>query len=209
MYTKPATKWLSLVTTFILGQPPSLSNTSAVILAGGQGKRVGLRQKALLPYQGRPLLHWVLQRLTTQGVPIWLNVNSNAAEYEAYGLPQFSDQHQGFLGPLSGMQAAWNSIDSDWIVFVPCDNPNLPQDLIVRLMQAQSVNPAPLMVVQDGQRIQPLYLLMHRSMRRALDQALARSHLSASRWIQENQHTLVDFSDQPNGFQNLNVFEAD
>ena len=188
---------------------PCLSNTSAVILAGGQGKRVGLRQKALLPYQNKPLLHWVLQRLMPQGVPIWLNVNSNAAGYKAYDLPQFSDQHQAFLGPMSGIQAAWRSIESDWIVFVPCDNPNLPQDLIERLMQAYLIDPAPLMVVEDGQRIQPLYLLMHRSMNLALDQALERSHLSVFRWIQENQHTLVDFSDQPDCFRNLNTIETD
>ncbi|VAW47497.1 hypothetical protein MNBD_GAMMA03-1485 [hydrothermal vent metagenome] len=172
---------------------------------------MGGRQKALLPYQGKPLLSWVLQRLALQGVDIWLNVNSTIPDYKHYGLPQFSDQYQGqgFLGPLSGMQSAWGWVESDWIVFVPCDNPNLPNDLIERLMHAYSNQPAPLIVAHDGQRIQPLYLLMHRHMLLALDQALEQSHLSVIRWIQENQHTLVDFSDQPDGFQNLNVFEMD
>ena len=188
--------------------PPCFSSLSVVILAGGQGKRVGARQKALLPYQGKPLLSWVVQGLAEKKLPILLNVNSQDSAYQSYDLPQFSDQYQGFLGPLAGMQAAWGNVTTDWIVFVPCDNPSLPNHLIERLLQAYSRHPAPLVAVHDGQRVQPLYLLMHRSMASKLRQALEQSHLSVSRWIQENPHVLADFSDQSQSFKNINILES-
>jgi molybdopterin-guanine dinucleotide biosynthesis protein A len=188
--------------------PPCFSSISVVILAGGQGKRVGVRQKALLLYQGKPLLYWVLQRLPKKVLPILLNVNSQDLEYKTYDLPQFSDEYQGFLGPLAGMQAAWKQVALDWIAFVPCDNPSLPADLIERLIQGYSIDPAPLVVAYDGRRVQPLYLLMHCSMASNLKRALEKSHLSVSRWIQENPHCCVDFSDQPRAFQNINTLES-
>ena len=188
--------------------PPSLSSLSVVILAGGQGKRVGTRQKALLSYQGQPLLKWILKDLAEKKLPILLNVNAHHSDYKVYDLPQFSDQYKGFLGPLAGMQAAWNWVESDWIVFVPCDNPSLPSNLIERLLQAYAMYPAPLVVAHDGQRVQPLYLLMHRSMASKLKQALEQSHLSVSRWIQENPHARADFSDQYESFKNINTLES-
>jgi len=189
--------------------PPHCLNVSIVILAGGQGKRVGFRQKALLPYQGEPLLTRVLQRLVPLKFPIFLNVNVRSSEYEWYDLPQFSDDYQGFLGPLAGMHAAWHHVSSDWIVFVPCDNPSLPKLFIEKLMAAHQVQPAPLMVVHDGERMQPLYLLMHCCMLPALERALEQSHLSVSRWITENVHTMVDFSKEKPAFQNINTLDRD
>lgn len=187
---------------------PCLSNLSVVILAGGQGKRVGYRQKALMPYQGQSLLSSILQCLTPQGVPIWLNVNADDSQYKAYQLPLFSDNYQGFLGPLAGMQAAWQWVESDWIVFVPCDNPSLPRQLIERLMQTYQQQPAPLIAVHDGERIQPLYLLMHRSMSPMLEKAIKNTHLSVFRWIQENPHSVADFSKENQLFQNLNKIDT-
>jgi len=196
------------VSELIKNSPPCFSNISVVILAGGQGKRVGERQKALLLYQGKPLLYWVLQRLPKTPVPILLNVNSQNLAYQTYDLSLFSDEFQGFLGPLAGMQAAWEQVTGDWIVFVPCDNPRLPDHLIERLIQRYSIDPAPLVVAYDGQRVQPLYLLMHRSMASNLKRALEKSHLSVSRWIKENPHACADFSDQPQAFQNINTLES-
>ncbi len=190
-------------------QPPSLETCSAVILAGGQGSRVGFRQKALLMYRGAPLLSAVLQRLTPQKLPVWINANAEQSVYQSYGYAVFSDEYKGFLGPLAGMQAAWQNVASDWIVFMPCDNPALPDTLVERLMQAYIQRPAPLVVAHDGERIQPLYLLMHRCMAPILAQAIERSHLSVLRWIYENEHSVADFSaERFNCFENLNTLSS-
>ena len=189
-------------------KPPAKELLSAVILAGGQGSRVGFQQKALLDYQGQPLLVSVLDRLIEQASSHWVSIHTDPKLYLPYCSNLIADESNAFLGPLAGMQAAWHQLDSEWLLFVPCDNPCLPLDLVNRLIEAYYFNPSPLVVAFDGERIQPLYLLMHRSMVASLDTVIAKSFLSVYRWIEESDYTTADFSDLPKqAFQNLNTLE--
>lgn len=178
----------------------------AVVLAGGQGRRVGYQQKALLSYQGRPLLVSILEKLKPQVSKVYISANQCLAAYQALEPGVFEDVRPGFLGPMEGMYSAWQAIDAEWLVFVPCDNPHFPQDLVNRLWQAQQTTGEKLLVAFDGERVQPLYCLMHRSLMASLASAIDKGHLSVWRWIEENPHALADFSDLGTQvFQNLNT----
>lgn len=182
---------------------------TGVIIAGGQGSRVGFQQKALLPYHGEPILKPILALLGSQVDTVWVNVNAEMERYQTFSRQLFSDECQGFLGPLAGMHAAWKYIQSDWAVFVPCDNPNLPNDFVSRLINAYQQEPNPIVVVNDGERLQPLYIMMHRSMAESLSQAIAKGHLSVNRWVKENDFTEVSFVDCcPKAFQNMNTLAS-
>ncbi len=184
---------------------PSYDAVSMVVIAGGQGSRVGFRQKALLPYLGKPILESILSRINGQAGSVWINANAEIERYKQYTAHVFKDGYDGFLGPLAGMQAAWKHIKTDWAVFIPCDNPALPGDFVSRLIAAYQQHPAPIVVVHDGSRMQPLYLLMHRSMSSSLDDAIEKRHLSVNRWVKENVYAEADFSDCcPDAFQNMN-----
>lgn len=180
----------------------------SVVLAGGQGQRVGYQQKALIDYEGQALLVRVLDVLKSQVAQVWVNANAELASYEDFSQHVFSDQYQGYLGPLAGMQAAWQYCKKDWLLFVPCDNPHIAPDLLQRLIEAYQQQPNELVVAYDGKRIQPLYLLMHRNKLTALTDALDKEHLSVKRWILEQSHTEADFADVAEQvFQNLNSLE--
>ena len=182
---------------------------TGVIVAGGQGSRVGFQQKALLPYQGEPILKPILALLGSQVNNVWVNANDEMERYQAFSEQLFSDEYQGFLGPLAGMHAAWQYIQTDWAVFVPCDNPNLPNDFVSRLQKAYQQQPNPIVVVHDGERLQPLYIMMHRSMQESLSQAIAKGHLSVNRWVKENDFTEASFADCcPKAFQNMNTLAS-
>ena len=186
----------------------SIEQISVVILAGGEGSRVGYQQKALLSYQGKPIIETILARLLPQTESLWVNANAELETYQQYLSDVFSDHYQGFLGPLAGMQASWEYINTQWALFIPCDNPNLPDDFVQRMAQAYHHNPAPLVVVNDGKRMQPLYLLMHRSMAPVLDAAIQKRHLSVNRWVRENEFSEADFSACcPGAFENMNTLE--
>lgn len=181
----------------------------AVIVAGGQGSRVGYRQKALLPYHGKPIIETIIAKLTPQVQHISINANAELQRYQVYCSQVFADAYQGFLGPLAGMHAAWQHLDSEWAVFLPCDNPNLPSDFVERLLQVQQQTMKPIVVVNDGTRMQPLYLLMHRSMAESLQQAIEIRHLSVNRWVRENDYVEANFADCcPQAFQNLNTLQG-
>lgn len=108
---------------------------SAVILAGGLARRMGGVDKGLQLYQGVPLFWHCYQRLKNQVAEVAVNANRNQAIYRQSGLPVFADDLADFQGPLSGMLAGLTRAKSDLVLFVPCDCPFLPLDLVEKLQQ--------------------------------------------------------------------------
>lgn len=196
-------------TEFLAINTINVNDISGVIIAGGLGSRVGYQQKALLPYKGEPILKPIMSSLQNQVTTLWINANAELERYQAYSTQLFSDDYKGFLGPLAGMHAAWKYIESDWAVFVPCDNPNIPNNFVDRLVSAYQEQPNPIVAVNDGERLQPLYLMMHRSMVQSLGKAIDIGHLSVNRWVKENAYTQANFADCcPNAFKNMNTLES-
>jgi len=185
------------------------SPITGVVVAGGQGSRVGYQQKALLLFKGKPIIETILDSLSSQVKRIFINANADISRYQVYCSNVFVDAYQGFLGPLAGMHALWQHIESDWAVFVPCDNPSLPNDFVARLVSVQQQTHKPIVVVNDGERMQPLYLLMHRSMESSLQAVIEKRHLSVHRWVKENDYAEASFADcYPETFKNLNTLQC-
>jgi molybdenum cofactor guanylyltransferase len=124
------------------------------MLAGGEGRRMGGRDKGLVDWCGQPLALAVLRRVSPQAGHLVISANRNALAYgelwrqcvpsspDAPALnalepmPVFADAPDlpPRSGPLAGMLTAMRRLDSEWIQFVPCDSPRLPADLIARLL---------------------------------------------------------------------------
>ena len=96
---------------------------SAVILAGGQAKRMEGADKGLQLLHGKPLFQFIYDRLHSQVETISINANRNQTIYATAGVPVFGDNLEGFQGPLSGILTALERADSDFVLFVPCDSP--------------------------------------------------------------------------------------
>jgi len=77
----------------------------AVILAGGQARRMGGGDKALLSLAGRPMLSHVLDRIEPQVAGLCLNANGDADRFARFGVPVVADSIDGFVGPLAGVLA--------------------------------------------------------------------------------------------------------
>jgi molybdopterin-guanine dinucleotide biosynthesis protein A len=108
-----------------------------VILAGGEGRRMGGADKALLPLAGQPLLAHVMDRIQPQVEQLALSANGDPARFRRFGLPVLPDDHS--MGPLSGLLSAlqWAAgKGADALVTVPVDAPFLPPDLVPRLLLA-------------------------------------------------------------------------
>jgi len=55
---------------------------TAVILAGGQGRRMGGQDKGLIEFDGKPLAALLVDNLRQQAVDIVINANRNHAQYQ-------------------------------------------------------------------------------------------------------------------------------
>ena len=179
-----------------------------VVLAGGRGRRMGGEDKGLVAYQGRPLIEHVLQRLQPQLKRLTININRNQAHYQQYKLPLFDDLWADFRGPLAGIATAFSQCNADYLLFCPCDTPQLPEDLVARLIETiNRQSQSRLAVVASPRGLQPLFCLMHRSLEPSLLAYLARGERRVQQWIKQQQPAICHYdSDAP--FQNINSLQA-
>ena len=115
-----------------------------VILAGGKGRRMGGKEKALIPLLDRPLLSYVLEKISGKVAPIALNINTNLEQFTKFGYPIIEDPIKGHLGPLAGILASLNwakQHNKDWVMTLPCDTPFLPHNLVQSMLNAKNNQP--------------------------------------------------------------------
>ena len=177
----------------------------AVILAGGQGSRMGYSDKGLMMLAGRPLIAHVINRIAPQVDAVWINANQNLADYKKYGYPVITDENDDFMGPLAGMASALRNVRTPYLLVCPCDTPHPPADLAQRLYKALADNDADIAVAGDGKRIHPVFCLMKTSLSASLSEQLARGELKIDKWFDTLKTVCCDFSDQIDAFRNINT----
>ncbi len=181
------------------------SAITAVILAGGQGRRMGGMDKGLLEFDGRPLIEILLDKLRRQSVAVLINANRNQALYAGYGHPVVSDELEEYQGPLAGFASAMRAASTEYILTLPCDSPLLVDDYVARFISAQADNGATVNVAFDGERLQPVHALMRVDLLPSLRAFLDRGERKIDRWYAEHDFARVDFSDCADMFLNINT----
>lgn len=111
-----------------------------MLLAGGQGSRIGGNKPAVI-YRGRSLLDWSCQLL--EAIPIAReNKFISVASGSLLALPLPFNRVEDLApnqGPLGGIYSAleWPSCrGAEWLLTLPVDMPHLPTDIFARLCAA-------------------------------------------------------------------------
>jgi molybdopterin-guanine dinucleotide biosynthesis protein A len=176
---------------------------SAVILAGGRGARMSGVDKGWVSFQGRALVEHVRARLLPQVGQIRISANRSLERYRALGHEVLPDDPRlaAFSGPLAGMLTGLEHAPTPWVVFVPCDAPRLPADLVARLAQASAGRqPA---VASCAGRWQPVFCLLPASLAPRLAQALQEGERRPENFLRAVAAVEVPFAD-PQAFANIN-----
>jgi len=177
---------------------------AAVILAGGQARRMGGEDKGLISYRGTPLIEQVLQRLKPQYEQIIISANRNRERYASYGYPVVADLNSDFAGPLAGMLSALHNNRESAILTLPCDTPFIASDYVARMVSAQQADPERACVAQYQGEIEPLFVLLPAQSQMSLAEYLQRGQRKAREWLASLNPIEVDFSDRPEMFKNFN-----
>jgi len=180
---------------------------TGVVLAGGQGSRMGGVDKGLQEFRGKPMVAHALERLQPQVDEILINANRNAEAYARFGHRVIADEIGGFAGPLAGFERGLAHASGDLVVTVPCDSPFLPRDLVARLREALERNDAQVAVAKAGDQAHPVFCLMRRDVHESLRQFLASGQRKIDRWYPQLRATLVAFDDEADAFMNINTRE--
>jgi molybdopterin-guanine dinucleotide biosynthesis protein A len=181
-----------------------------MVLAGGEGRRMGGRDKGLEPFAGLPLVGHVVKRLEGQVAELLINANRNADAYRFFADRVIADlvmdgAEGGFKGPLMGIYSGLRAAKTPWLLVVPCDSPALPDDLVARMVKG--IGQHDIAVAFDGDRLHPVVALLRTSLADDLAATLAEGERKIDRWYARHAWCKVDMSDCPDAFANLNTEE--
>jgi molybdopterin-guanine dinucleotide biosynthesis protein A len=193
--------------TFSFFQVSSGMKVTAIILCGGESRRLGGIDKPLRPLLGRPLIEHVLDRLRPQVDKVILIANRNRETYAAYGHEVVDDGAYAGRGPLAGIAAGLVAAQTDWVLCVPGDAPLLPENLSTGLHQAIAAHNADLGLVHDGAGRQPLCSLLPRRLLPDLRTYLDGGGDAPRDWLAEYQVAEANFAHWPRWAWSLNTPE--
>ncbi len=179
------------------------TGVTGIVLAGGQGRRMGGVDKGLQPLHGRPMVAHVLERLAPQVDDVLINANQNLDAYRAFGRPVVPDAIGGFAGPLAGLHAGLGAATRPLALTVPCDSPFLPADLAARL--ARALGDRDLAVARTGDQPHPVFSLVRRAVLPHLTAFLAGGGRKIDAWYATLKVVEVPFDDEADAFRNINT----
>lgn len=175
-------------------RPYPLQQVTAVILAGGMGRRMGGRDKGLVEHRGLPLVHHLQQALAGQASSLLLSANRSHADYRALGFTPLSDLRKDYPGPLAGIEAAFAACDTDYLLVTPCDTPDIPEDMGPRLWEAMETEGAELAFACDEARDHYLHILLPCRLAGDLKAYLDRGGRAVRHWLADKRAARVKFA---------------
>lgn len=109
-------------------------NLSAVILAGGESRRMG-QDKAWLRVDGQPLIVRAVARARELGIQeVYISGRADA-DYSSLGCPVLLDRQPG-LGPLGGIDRGLEACVSPLLLVLAVDLPNMSPAFLCQLRAA-------------------------------------------------------------------------
>ncbi len=184
-----------------------MTRVTGVVLAGGQGSRMGGVDKGLQLFRGKPMVAHAVERLAAQVDELLINANRNPEAYGEFGHRVIADEIEGFAGPLAGFERGLAHALGELVVTVPCDSPFLPADLVARLRAALERDGADLAVARTGDQAHPVFSLMKRGVHESLRQFLASGQRKIDKWYAALKVVEVPFDDEADAFLNINTRE--
>ena len=103
--------------------------TTAIILCGGRGTRMGGVAKPLLELAGKPLVAHVIDRLRPQVDAMLLSCAQGQTGYARFGHAIVEDEDDA-QGPLGGFASSLPRVQTPWVLTTPADTPFIPANLV-------------------------------------------------------------------------------
>ncbi len=191
-----------------------MTGVVGVILAGGLSRRMGGGDKGLLSIAGKPMLSWVIERVTPQVETVILNANGDEGRFAECGLPVVADRITGYAGPLAGILtgmewAAEHRPDCAWIATFPSDAPLIPTDMVAHLLPGRGEDDLEIGCAMSQGRTHPVCAVWRVSLAADLRTAMEGEGMrKIDAWTARHRIKHVDFAADPvDPFFNVNTKE--
>ncbi len=177
------------------------TRVSCIILAGGQGKRVGGSDKGLILYNNKSLIEHVFDAIKPQVDDIVISANRNIDSYRQYAKQVIHDSSENYRGPLAGINACLSYCKHELVLVVACDMPNLPGNLVERLTKNLQNNSICIATVKNYHQ---LAMIVRKNRSGSIKQHLDDNQLKLIQWVESVPYNTVSFDDESAAFINLN-----
>ena len=184
----------------------------ALIMIGGQSKRMGGGIKSFIKFNDKSLFDRILERTKPQISKIILNCNIEDKRLLKYNITIIEDLKKGYLGPLAGIHSAlsWMKIhepEIKWLVTLPGDTPFIPKNLISNFKNKIS-SESKIILTQSNDKIHPIIGLWHTSLLSSLDFHLNKGVRKIMSWAKLHSIDYIDYSTEfYDPFFNINTKE--
>ena len=176
------------------------------ILAGGKATRMNNKDKGLVIVNGLPLVENLINKISSHTKKIIINANRNINDYEKYGFPVIKDNLENFQGPLLGIFSMLEKIDTNYLFTIPCDCPNFSWDVVQKLLE-ETDKTTDISIAHNTLRSQPVFMLVSKSLTKALHEFLKKGERKIDVWYQNNNYKYVYFDKELKYFDNINTIE--
>ena len=178
-----------------------------LILAGGQGSRMGYVNKGLQPWFTGRLIHPALQVLQQECAHVAISANHDVPLYQTMGVEVWPDAPQWVgCGPLAGVISSVAQFPKyiETIQILPCDVTLLSTSVVKRLNEVLQGSIAPAVYAQTRSQTHPVICQLRRDALVNLAAFLqqAGKH-SIRRWLLQMGAEAVWFEDESE-FANVN-----
>ncbi|WP_122664557.1 molybdenum cofactor guanylyltransferase MobA [Pseudomonas viridiflava] len=178
---------------------------SILLLAGGQGQRMGGRDKGLILWRGEPLiqhLHRLTRPLTDDLV---ISCNRNLEHYAIYADRLVQDGNDEFHGPFAGIRAALPLAHHSHLLVLPCDVPLIDHSLLQSLRKTAFEHPEQPVMVRSGTHWQPLLCMIPTLHAKAFEAAWLSGERSPRRVMEQLHAVAVQCEADDPRLANLNT----
>ncbi|MDH3326795.1 MAG: molybdenum cofactor guanylyltransferase [Gammaproteobacteria bacterium] len=183
----------------------TIEDITVIILAGGQGKRLGNQNKGLLKLNGETFVSHLLKKMSKQSASQIISANNDISLYKQFNKTIVEDQVDNYQGPLSGIISCKPHANTALVLTIPCDSPLVPANLSQRLLDTYNQHSSTkLCVVHDGSMLQNLFMLFDKSLLNDMEDYFQKDQRQVRAWINRHDYEAVNFSDQALHFTNVN-----
>lgn len=188
-------------------------NILGVILAGGQSRRMGNKNKLLATINNKSLLEITSNLVKNQLNRVIINSNIQVDSNNKLNFEIVPDEIDGYLGPLSGIFSAmkWakkNFPDCQWIASFPVDSIFFP-DNFIDVMINKIKKETQIVCAKSNGRIHPVFALWSIVLVNDLEKALVKDGIRRiDEWTQKYNLEIVNFKFKKlDPFFNINTFD--
>ncbi|MBW4471972.1 MAG: molybdenum cofactor guanylyltransferase [Stenomitos rutilans HA7619-LM2] len=168
-----------------------IGSLAAIVLAGGQSRRMG-QDKALLLIEGVPLLRRVCE-VALQCTPIVSVITFRPEQYRAIVPPSCRLLQERAVtdatephGPLLGFAQALETVQPEWVLLLACDMPHLSGEVLQQwAKELEKPDTAIALLPRSQKGWEPLCGFYRTSCLASLQTAIARGDRSFQHWLSQ------------------------